>query len=148
MPIYFYSTRETPYGCFSNFSAHPFELDGLWWLTSEHYFQAQKFIDNPYAEKIRTAKSPSVAARMGRSRKQPLRADWEAVKEDIMRQAVLAKFRTHADIRDVLLGTGDEELVENAPRDYYWGCGLDGSGKNRLGYILMEIRTLLREEAE
>ncbi|HKC73877.1 MAG TPA: NADAR family protein, partial [Chloroflexota bacterium] len=43
MTIYFYSTREKPYGCFSNFSPHGFELDGVWWPTSEHYFQAQKF---------------------------------------------------------------------------------------------------------
>lgn len=43
MTIYFYSAREKPYGCFSNFSRHGFELDGQWWITSEHYFQAQKF---------------------------------------------------------------------------------------------------------
>ena len=42
MAIEFYSTRG-PYGAFSNFSPHGFELDGHWWPTSEHYFQAQKF---------------------------------------------------------------------------------------------------------
>ena len=50
----------------------------------------------------------------------------------------------HADIRTLLLDTGDEVIVENAPRDYYWGCGADGSGKNRLGEILMEVRAILR----
>lgn len=146
MPIYFYSARETPYGCFSNFSAHSFVLDDLWWPTSEHYFQAQKFVGTPYADSIRNAKSPTIAARMGRSRKVPIRTDWEAVKEDVMRRAVLAKFRTHAEIRDILLATGDEDIVENAPSDYYWGCGKDATGKNRLGVILMDVRALLREE--
>lgn len=146
MPIYFYSARETPYGCFSNFSAHSFVLDDLWWPTSEHYFQAQKFVGTPYADSIRSAKSPTIAARMGRSRKVPIRTDWEAVKEDVMRRAVLAKFRTHAELRDILLATGDEDIVENAPSDYYWGCGKDGTGKNRLGVILMDVRALLREE--
>ena len=61
------------------------------------------------------------------------------------RAAVRAKFRTHADLRAELLATGDEELVENAPGDYYWGCGADGSGKNMLGRILMEVRAELRE---
>lgn len=42
MPIEFYSTRG-PYGCFSNFSRHSFDLDGAFWTTREHYFQAQKF---------------------------------------------------------------------------------------------------------
>jgi hypothetical protein len=58
-------------------------------------------------------------------------------------KAVLRKFETHADIREVLLSTGNELIVENAPGDYYWGCGADGSGKNRLGQILMEVREIL-----
>lgn len=37
---------------FSNFSAHGFELDGKWWPTSEHYFQAQKFVGTPHMEEI------------------------------------------------------------------------------------------------
>ena len=108
MPIEFYSTKDR-YGCFSNFSAHGFELDGHWWPTSEHYFQAQKFVgtkDDHHAEAIRQARSPMVAARIGRSRKVEPRGDWEAVKDEVMRRAVRRKFETHTDIREVLLGTG------------------------------------------
>jgi len=82
---------------------------------------------------------------MGRDRKRPLRPDWEQVKDDIMRKAVLKKFETHSDIREILLSTNDEEIVENAPQDYYWGCGKDGSGKNMLGKILVEVRDILRD---
>jgi hypothetical protein len=57
MAIYFYSDRENPYGCFSNFSRHGFELDGVWWSTSEHYFQAQKFAGTPDADQIREVKT-------------------------------------------------------------------------------------------
>lgn len=67
MTIYFYSTRDE-YGCFSNFSQHGFELDGAWWTTSEHYFQAQKFAGTPHVEEIRQAKTPKEAAQMGRER--------------------------------------------------------------------------------
>jgi ribA/ribD-fused uncharacterized protein len=63
-----------------------------------------------------------------------------------MRAAVRTKFRAHPDWRAELLATGDEELIENAPGDYYWGCGADGSGKNMLGRILMELRAELRSE--
>ncbi|QSJ18492.1 NADAR family protein [Nostoc sp. UHCC 0702] len=143
MAIYFYSTREQ-YGCFSNFSPHGFELDDLYWYTSEHYFQAQKFIGTFHVEQIRLVKSPKDAARMGRERTRPLRQNWEQVKDEIMRKAVLRKFETHADIGEILLSTGNEEIVENSPIDYYWGCGTDGSGKNRLGIILMEVRDILR----
>jgi len=144
--IYFYSTREQ-YGCFSNFSPHGFELDG-WWHTSEHYFQAQKFIGTPYVAHIRQLKTPKEAATMGRNRKLPLRPDWEQVKDDIMRQGVQRKFETHPDIRDILLSTGNELIVENSPTDYYWGCGADGSGKNMLGQILVEVREILYQQLE
>ena len=132
------------YGCFSNFSPHPIVLKGKTWPTSEHYFQAQKFAGTPHVEEIRRAASPAAAKKLGRSRSRPLRPDWELVKDDVMRAAVLAKFEQHAEIRDVLLSTGDEEIVENAPRDYYWGCGAKGTGKNMLGQILMEVRATLR----
>ena len=145
MTIRFYSTKDD-YGCFSNFSAHPIEIDGRRWPTSEHYFQAQKFADVERQDEIRNAASPMIAARMGRSRKHPIRPDWEAVKDDVMRRAVLAKFSAHAGIRDTLLGTGDEEIVEATSNDYYWGCGTEGHGRNMLGIILMETRELLRRE--
>src|SRR4051794_8648084 len=104
--IRFYRLNES-YGEFSNFSPHPFELKGLVWPTSEHYFQAQKFAGTEHEEAIRIAKSPMVAARMGRSRERPLRADWEIVKDDIMREALRAKFSQHSELKSLLLGTGE-----------------------------------------
>jgi ribA/ribD-fused uncharacterized protein len=142
--IYFYSTRDKPYGCFSNFSPHGFELDGEWWPTSEHYFQAQKFVGTPHAQKIRQASTPMRAAELGRDRRHTLRPDWDQVKDGVMRRAILRKFETHPEIRAMLLATGDDIIVENAPRDYYWGCGADGTGQNMLGKILMEVRETLR----
>ncbi|MEM8543804.1 MAG: NADAR family protein [Cyanobacteria bacterium P01_H01_bin.119] len=150
MTIYFYTAREVPYGCFSNFSRHGVLLDERWWPTVEHYFQAQKFMETApdWADKIGTVPTPKDAARMGRDRRYPLRADWEQVKDSIMHRAVLTKFRTHPEIRAVLLGTGNEAIVENAPGDYYWGCGQDGSGLNRLGRILETVRSALAVEED
>ena len=142
--INFYSVSE-PYGCFSNFSPHPIKLGGKTWPTSEHYFQAMKFVGTPDEEEIRQAKSPMIAARMGRSRKRPLRKDWESVKDSIMHELVTAKFTQHADLREILLETGDAKIVEHTENDNYWGDGGDGSGKNRLGQILMRVRGELRE---
>jgi N-glycosidase YbiA len=74
---------------------------------------------------------------MGRSRKRPFRKDWESVKDRIKCEAVLAKFTQHADLRETLLATGDSKIVEHTENDSHWG---DGSGKNRLGQILMRVR--------
>lgn len=142
MTIYFY-TVGGDYGEFSNFSRHGFQIDGKYWKTSEHYFQAMKFEGTEYEDKIREARSPKEAANLGRRRDFPLRKDWEDVKDDFMRQAVLTKFQTHQELSDLLRSTGNTPIVENAPSDYYWGCGQDGSGKNMLGKILMEVRDIL-----
>ncbi|NES05091.1 MAG: NADAR family protein [Okeania sp. SIO2F4] len=40
--------------------------------------------------------------------------------------------------------TDNELIIENSPSDYYWGCGKDGTGKNKLGLILMAVRQTLR----
>jgi ribA/ribD-fused uncharacterized protein len=147
MTIHFYSTSDEFFE-FSNFSEHGFTLKNKYWPTVEHYFQAQKFPGHAQEERIRTAKSPGKAKQLGRTRSVPLRADWETVKDDIMREAVLAKFRAYDDLKKRLIDTGDDKLVENAPDDYYWGCGKDGNGKNMLGKILMETREILRQEQE
>jgi ribA/ribD-fused uncharacterized protein len=142
--IHFYSVGDE-FGEFSNFAGYPIELGGKRWPTSEHYFQAIKFLDQGHQEAIRKVSSPMIAARMGRDRKKPLRRDWESCKVAVMREAVLAKFTQHPDLRQLLLSTGDAKLVEHTARDAYWGDGGDGSGKNMLGRILMEVREQLRD---
>lgn len=142
--IYFYSTR-TEYGCFSNFSRHPIKLKGHTWPTSEHYFQAQKFAGTEYEHIVRKAKGPKEAANIGRNRKNPIRRDWESIKESVMYDALRAKFTQNEDCKRILLSTGDAKLIEDSPVDWYWGCGANGSGKNRLGILLMRLRDELNE---
>ncbi|WP_445446139.1 NADAR family protein [Corynebacterium durum] len=137
--IYFYTAND-PYGELSNFARYGFYKDDVYWRTAEHYFQAQKFEDEKLREKIRRTPSPLKAAVIGRNRSNPLRADWEEVKDDVMYTAVLAKFQHNKDLAELLLATGDAMLVEHTGKDAYWGDGGDGSGLNRLGGILMRVR--------
>lgn len=144
--ILFYKVSE-PFGDFSNFSPYPVTLNGRVWPTVEHYFQAQKFAGTEHEDAIRSAKSPMIAARMGRDRSKALRTDWEAVKDSVMHEGVRAKFTQHAALRSLLLSTGEAEIVEHTSKDSYWGDGGDGRGKNRLGQILMKVRKELRNPA-
>lgn len=75
-----------------------------------------------------------------------VRPDWPQIKEDVMRRALRAKFHTHGQLLDLLLNTGNKRLVEHTIDDSYWGDGGDGSGRNRLGELLMELREEIREE--
>ncbi len=144
--IEFYRVSEQ-YGEFSNFAPFPIEIDGICWPTSEHYFQSQKFVDAELAEAIQQVPSPMIAARMGRSRNHPIRTDWEAIKDDVMYRAVRAKFIQHAGLRNMLLATGDAEIIEHTTNDSYWGDRGDGGGLNKLGKILMRVRDELEESA-
>ena len=143
--IKFYGANDE-YGCFSNFAPYPIKLKGKTWPTSEHYFQAQKFAGTQHEEQIRLTKSPMIAARLGRDRKKPLRHDWEAIKDQIMLEAVTAKFTQYAELQQILLATGKAEIIEHTTKDRYWGDGGDGSGHNMLGKTLMVVRAALQKE--
>ena len=146
MTIYFYKVQE-PYGCFSNFSPHAVVMDSIQWPTSEHYYQAQKFIgtiDAHLCETIRQATTPEEAAALGRDRNRVVRSDWDHVKCQVMYEVVRVKFQSHPEIQAVLLGTGDQLIIENSPTDCFWGCGVDREGENHLGRILMRIRAECR----
>ena len=142
--IKFYSTQDE-FGEFSNFAYFPIKLDGKMWHTTEHYFQAQKFADQQYQEKIRAERSPMIAARLGRDRKQKLRHDWESVKNNVMKKALVTKFTQHEDLKKLLISTGDAKLIEHTVNDAYWGDGGDGKGQNFLGRLLMQVRDEISE---
>ncbi|MEH2313561.1 MAG: NADAR domain-containing protein [Nostoc sp.] len=147
MTIYFYKVWQ-PYGCFSNFSLHRIHIQGTYWPTVEHYYQAQKFVgstDAAIIPLIHAAATPEEAAALGRCNTRQFRRDWDLVKTQIMREAVLKKFLTHLDIREVLLNTDDEILVENSPTDSFWGCGANKTGQNHLGKTLMSVREEIRK---
>ena len=62
---------------------------------------------------------------------------------DTLQSIILEKVKQHAEVRDALIATGDEEIVEENPDDDFWGTGKDGRGENQTGKILMRIRNEL-----
>lgn len=139
----FYRVQEE-HGHFSNFASYPIFLDGRFWPTTEHYFQASKFEETAAREEICNVESPMKAASLGRKRKHKIRSDWNEIRDQVMRRAVEAKFRQHLDLTRALLETGDELIVEHTSNDAYWADGGDGTGQNKLGLVLMEVRDQLR----
>lgn len=141
--VYFYAQTD-PFAEFSNFAPYGVVMRGLWWRTVEHYFQSEKFLDTAYRERIRQCSRPKDAKALGIARQVPIRGDWDAVKDQIMFEAVMKKFTTHQVLAEMLLSTHERKIVENAPMDAYWGCGPDGLGQNKLGNILVAVRQRLR----
>jgi N-glycosidase YbiA len=142
MAIFFFNPNG-PCGDLSNFSNHGVEMEGLFWPTVEHYYQAQKFDYPEHQEIFRSACTPHQAKRLSRTTSLPMKSNWDQIKDEIMFEAILMKFKTHKGPRDLLLSTGNTVLIEKSPGDYYWGCGYDGTGKNKLGLLLTKVRTIL-----
>lgn len=133
--IKFYKVNDE-YGCFSNFSKHSFVINGIVYKTSEHYFQSKKFEGSIFEKETILVKTPMEAANLGHDRSKPLREDWENVKNKIMYDAVFAKFKSNKDIKNILISTGDEVIIEATKEDYYWG---GRSFRNRKKYVRKNI---------
>lgn len=141
--ILFYGPHEEN-AYLSNWYPAALFLKGKIWSSSEHYYQAQKVAGTSFEEICRRQESPRLAFELSRRPDFPVRADWDVIKVNVMQEAVSAKFHQNPDLLEKLLSTGELEIIENSPIDYFWGIGEDGSGKNTLGKILMDLRNLLR----
>jgi adenylate cyclase len=146
MTIRFFSKSDR-YREFSNFANYPILIDGVVWPTSEHYYQAQKFDDPARHARIRELPKAAAAKRYAAKYRSKIRPDWNEAKDAVMERALRAKFTQHKSLRDLLVGSGDEKIEEDSQKDYYWGTGADGTGQNKLGTMLMQLRTELRESS-
>ena len=160
------------YACFSNFSNHKVNYKGLTYENSEAAFQAQKFEDENVKQLFKSL-DPSKVKALGRSKviflntegeyyknklpsdigqrsnkftKHTMRSDWDKIRVEEMYQIVKNKYEQNSDIKEVLLSTGERELIEgNTWGDRFWGQ-VDKTGLNYLGRILMQIRYELRNQ--
>lgn len=97
-------------------------------------------------EYIRGLRQPREAFQLSRDPKVSRwrRSDWESVKDDIMLKALRAKFSDrNLRLLSLLLSTGDKKLIEHTSNDSYWGDGGNGTGSNKLGKLLMQVRSEL-----
>lgn len=126
------------YKWLSNFELAEVELDGIKYPSTEHAYQAAKTLDPSLREAIRAASTPGKAKRLGNEVK--LRSNWDHIKISIMHDLVRQKFMNHPHLRERLILTGRQHLVEgNTWGDVFWGV-YQGEGENHLGRILMDVR--------
>lgn len=143
--IRFYRSNEKPYGAFSNLYPRPIAFEGRIYPTSEHAYQAGKAQRPAVREWILSAPTPALAAMAAHGLYVwDVVPDWAKIKFDRMRAVLRAKFDQHADLKELLISTGNARLVEagtvNNAVNRLWG-EVDGKGENMLGLMLMEIRT-------
>lgn len=124
----------------SNFWMTPVTYEGVTYRSVEHAYVAAKTLSLDERQRIAACETPGKAKQMGRQL--TLRADWEAVRLDIMRDLIEQKFRQPY-LASMLRSTGTSKIIEgNTWGDTFWGV-CDGVGENHLGKLLMDKRRRL-----
>ncbi|MFB6212324.1 MAG: NADAR family protein [Candidatus Magasanikbacteria bacterium] len=139
-PIGFY---EREFYVFSNFSSFAIEWRGRVWQTSEHAYQASKFfdVDEKIVEKIHQARSAHKAYKLAKEKyTEKVPEDFRERKIKIMKDICRNKLQQHDYVQRKLMQTGNKRLVEDSPKDDFWGWGPNRDGRNELGKIWMKLR--------
>ena len=147
--IRFYRANEKPYGVFSNLYKRAVLFEGEVFPTAEHAYQAGKARKPQVRKWLLSAPSPSLLAMAAHGLYVwDIAPDWSQIKFDRMKRILLAKYSQHDDLLQLLLSTGNARLVESATVDNavnrLWG-EVNGKGQNKLGELLMEVRSELRQ---
>jgi len=147
-----------PYGWLGNMAPFSISFGGVVWRTSEALFQARRFADSdPIRKLIQQQESPMAAKMLAKAHRSsmviaPQSAEDLALMADVLR----LKIEAHPRLREALLATGDEEIIEDCTaRQYgsglFWGAarraGGSWFGENHLGRLWMSLRTVLTTES-
>lgn len=150
------------WGEFSNWYIHPRAFDEyqngrIYFICVEQemmYRKAETFQDLDVMEKIEHTFDPRKLKELGRQVKNYNDDIWNRIRYAVVFQACLKKFSFFEDLGDLLISTGDSILVEASPYDATWGIGMGTDtpgwddqtrwGKNLLGKVLMDVRTVLK----
>ena len=159
--IYFWGHRQKEKNlidksCLSQWFPSQFIVEGDKYLTAEHYMMAQKaklFGDSDVFEQILYVKTPKEAKDLGRKVRFFDVSVWENKAFDIVVKGNFEKFSQNKPLKNFLIETYPQILVETSPVDKIWGIGLaqdnkkvnnpsEWKGENKLGFALMQVRDM------
>ncbi|MEA1909574.1 MAG: NADAR family protein [Patescibacteria group bacterium] len=139
---------EREFYTFSNFSSFQVEWNGRLWPTSEHAYQAAHFFDTApeLVEEIFNAGSAHVAFKIAKANVDKAPKNWHDIRVEIMEDICWHKLNQHEYVQKKLLQTEDIYMVEDSPKDPFWGWGEDKQGRNELGKVWMKLRDKFRQK--
>ena len=131
---------------FDNFSSFKVEWNGYLYASVEEAYQAASFMgsDEELVEKIKKSHSADEAQRIAYANRDKRREDWDDFKVSIMEELLRLKIEQNPYVKKKLLQTGDYMIVEDSPKDDFWGWGPNRNGQNNLGKLWMKLREELK----
>ena len=136
--------------CLDNFSSFKILYKGVLYSSVEEAYQTIGFIDScpEIAEKIKNSYSAHEAQKIAYANKDKRREDWDNVKVSIMEELLRAKIAQNPYVKKKLLETKDYTIVEDSPKDNFWGWGEERCGQNNLGKLWMKLRDEIRQQGD
>lgn len=146
-------------GYLSNWYLSDFVVDGIRFSSMEQYMMYKKaimFKDSETAEQIMQTPDVGKIKSLGRSVRNYNESLWNGMRQIIIYNGLLEKFRQNKELADRLLSTDEDILAECTVQDKIWGIGRsmtdparynidEWTGENLLGYSLMMVRNELRK---
>ena len=125
-----------------NFSSFKVEWKGYLYSSVEEAYQAARFMGSAedLVERIKHSHSAHEAQKIAKENRSRQRPDWEEIKLSVMEELLRLKVRQNPYVKEKLLQTRDYQIVEDSPKDSFWGWGPNRIGENRLGRLWMKIR--------
>ena len=133
--------------CFDNFSSFKVEYKGVLYSSVEEAYQTLGFVDTApeIAEQIKNSHSAHEAQKIAYANKDKRSKDWDSVKVSVMEELLRCKIEQNPYVKKKLLETGDYTIVEDSPKDAFWGWGPNRDGENNLGKLWMKLREEYRK---
>lgn len=146
-------------GYLSNWYLSNFTVDGVQFTSMEQYMMYKKadlFHDKDAASQILNTSNVRQIKAIGRSVKNYNDVLWNGMRQIIVYQGLLEKFKQNKTLRQQLIKTHPHLLAECAVQDRIWGIGLsmrddrrlhieEWRGQNLLGFSLMMVREALQD---
>ncbi len=150
---------EKEYGFLSNWYMSDFIEDGRLYTSVEQYLMYGKalvFKDEDMQQAILNTHDVAEIKKYGRQVKGYNETLWNGLRQLVLYRGLWLKFSQNEELKQKLIDTGNDMLVECAITDKIFACGismkdpmrLDMSkwpGKNLLGFALMDLREQLKK---
>ena len=128
----------------SSCSHHPIVLEDHNWTTCEHYVQYKSVRSQAHANTIDTLPTAEEAIAYAKPWYRFKINGYKKVAPILMTRALYTKVQMYQEVKEALLATGENMIIEGSQYDYFWGVGRDLRGHNHLGKIWMKIRDKVR----
>ena len=124
-----------------NFSSFKVKVNGYLYSSLEEAFQSMLFLPDykEISEQIKNSYSAHEAQKIMHENINKVKYS-NKEKLVLMEKLLRLKIEQNPYVLKKLLETKNYTIMEDSPKDNYWGCGINREGENNLGKLWMKLR--------